>query len=171
MSRNSKGFQLLTARVVGLTWEVRSCLIGPPVLNSLLGVICQNPTGGSKQMKPWTLLSLFSHEYWYLSSTYSLEGKHKSWGLSTKWLYISNKKHIFTPTENVIYTSPLNSGSTGSTSWTASGYANSFPLGGTRSSGRGISLCLSSAIAMYRNLKVGYKYITSSVIQQFCWWN
>lgn len=63
------GHEKLTARVVGFTWEVKSCLKGPPVRNSLLGVICQNPTGGSKLIHPWTRLSLSSQEYWYLSST------------------------------------------------------------------------------------------------------
>lgn len=43
---------LLTARVVGPTCEVRFCLRGPPDRNSLLGVICQNPTGGSNDIHP-----------------------------------------------------------------------------------------------------------------------
>lgn len=60
---------LLTLRTTGPTWEVRSCLLGPPTRNSLLGVIIQNPTGGSSAIHPCTLLSLSSHEYWYLSST------------------------------------------------------------------------------------------------------
>ena len=42
----------LTARQVGPTWEVRFCLRGPPDRNSLLGVICQNPTGGSVHIQP-----------------------------------------------------------------------------------------------------------------------
>lgn len=61
---------ILTESIVGPTWEVRSCLIGPPVLNSLLGVIIQNPIE-SLLTHPWTPLSLLSHEYKYLSSTYA----------------------------------------------------------------------------------------------------
>jgi hypothetical protein len=45
-------------------------------------------------------------------------------------------------------TSPLRSGLIGSTRSTASGYANGWPRGGSRSSGIGIILCLSSANAM-----------------------
>ena len=59
----------LTPRLVGPTWEVRNCLRGPPVLNSLLGVICQKPTSGSTEIHPWTPMSLLSQEYSYLSST------------------------------------------------------------------------------------------------------
>ena len=59
----------LTERVMGPAWEVRSCLWGPAVRNSSLGVIIQNPTDGSLLIHPWTLLSLSSREYWYLSST------------------------------------------------------------------------------------------------------
>lgn len=62
---------ILTARLVGPTWEVRHCLRGPPDRNSSPGVICQNPTGGSLDTHPWTRLSLFSIAYWYLSSTYT----------------------------------------------------------------------------------------------------
>ena len=57
------GRSVLTARVVGPTCEVRFCLTGPPVRNSSLGVICQNPTGGSRLNHPWTRLSLLSQEY------------------------------------------------------------------------------------------------------------
>jgi hypothetical protein len=76
---------------VGPTWDVSSRFMGPPLLNSLLGVMTQKPTAGlvvpvrPPLIQPWTALSLLSSEYWYLSST-----------------------------------SPLNCGSTGSTSRTAS---------------------------------------------------
>lgn len=53
-------------------WEVSSRFRGPPLLNSLLGVTTQNPTGTgspSPAIQPWTRLSLLSIEYWYLSST------------------------------------------------------------------------------------------------------
>jgi len=67
----------LTERTVGPTWDVRSCFRGPPARNSSLGVIIQNPTGGFSDIQPCTLLSLFSHEYWYLSSTFQVpSNKH-----------------------------------------------------------------------------------------------
>lgn len=69
----------LTARQVGPTCEVRFCLTGPPDLNSSLGVICQNPTGGAIEIHPWTLRLLFSQEYWYLSSTCTINIKPKEW--------------------------------------------------------------------------------------------
>lgn len=63
--------KILTARVVGPTCEVRFCLRGPPDRNSLLGVICQNPTPGLMEIHPCTWLFSLLHEYWYLSSTYT----------------------------------------------------------------------------------------------------
>ena len=62
----------LTARLVGPTWEPRNCLRGPADLNSLLGVICQKPTESFVLIHPWTLMSLLSIEYSYLSSTYKI---------------------------------------------------------------------------------------------------
>lgn len=67
----------LTERVMGPAWEVRSCLTGPATRNSSLGVIIQNPTGGSLQIQPWTWLSLSSIEYWYLSSTCTHSGSYQ----------------------------------------------------------------------------------------------
>ena len=42
----------LTERAVGPTWEVSSCFMGPPVRNSWLGVITQNPTPGFELIQP-----------------------------------------------------------------------------------------------------------------------
>ena len=68
---------LLTARVVGPTCEVRFCLRGPPDRNSLLGVICQNPTPEPMEIHPCTWLFSLLHEYWYLSSTYTTTTQSK----------------------------------------------------------------------------------------------
>jgi hypothetical protein len=61
----------LTVSEVGPTWEVSSRFMGPPLLNSLLGVMTQKPTMGPPPpvIQPWTALSLLSMEYSYLSST------------------------------------------------------------------------------------------------------
>ena len=61
----------LTVREVGPTWEVSSRFMGLPLLNSLLGVMIQNPMGLGCLLliHPWTTLSLLSNEYSYLSST------------------------------------------------------------------------------------------------------
>jgi len=65
-----------TARLMGPTWEVRFCLTRPPDRNSLLGMITQKPVAGfvsdSALIHPWTLRSMFSLEYWYLSSTLNI---------------------------------------------------------------------------------------------------
>lgn len=59
----------ITAREVGPTCDAKYCLSGPAERDSILGVICQNPTGGSAHIHPCTLISWLLHEYRYLSST------------------------------------------------------------------------------------------------------
>lgn len=44
----------LTERDVGPTCDVRYCLVGPADRNSLLGMICQSPVGGSLHIHPCT---------------------------------------------------------------------------------------------------------------------
>lgn len=92
-----------TERVMGPTWEVRSCLMGPALRNSLLGVIIQKPTGGasaaSTLIHPWTVLTLFSQEYWYLSSTWA---QHRNTIISFIHGHFevrTPKPHAMTPTK------------------------------------------------------------------------
>lgn len=89
-----------TERVMGPTWEVRSCLMGPALRNSLLGVIIQKPTDGALEestlIHPWTLLSLFSHEYWYLSSTWAQHNSKTQSFHSFMALWSSNQQKVKT---------------------------------------------------------------------------
>jgi hypothetical protein len=96
-------------------------LSGPPFLNSLLGVTTQKPVAAAAAGSSSLLPAI--HPCTVLSS------------LSMEYWYLSS-------------TSPLNSGSTGSTSRTASLYASGTPRGGSLSAALGMYLWMSSEIAM-----------------------
>lgn len=67
----------LTDRHVGPTWDVKFCFRGPPLRNSSLAVMTQNPTMGLELIQPCTRLSRLSVAYSYLSSTCQVQTETK----------------------------------------------------------------------------------------------